>query len=66
MSTLHQRISLYLHEHTPDGRRIETAESDSLEYEYLLARAEANLQSAQELQDKLEQDLAEGQSSPTP
>ena len=65
MSTLHERISHYLHEHTPDGRRIVAAESYSLEYEYLLARAEANLQIAQERLNKLEQGLAEGQSPPT-
>jgi hypothetical protein len=60
MSTLQKRISNYLHDQRPDGRGVEVAESDSIEYEYLLARAEIDLQDFEKHQDKPKRGLAEG------
>jgi hypothetical protein len=60
MSTLQERINNYLRDQMPDGRVVEAAESDSTEYEYLLARAEINLQNVQKHQDKPKRGLAKG------
>jgi hypothetical protein len=60
MSTLHERISNYLHDQIPDGPGVEVSESDSIEYEYLLARAQIDFQNVQKHQDKPKRDLAEG------
>ena len=59
MSTLHERINNYLDDQMPGGRVVEVAKSDSMEYEYLLAKVETNLQNIQKQQDKPERGLAE-------
>jgi hypothetical protein len=64
MTTLHERISNYLHDQMPGDGGVGVAESDSTEYEYLLARAEINLQKVQKHQDKPKPGLAEGESPP--
>ena len=59
MSTLHERINNYLDDQMPGGRVVEVAKSDSMEYEYLVAKVETNLQNIQKQQDKPERGLAE-------
>jgi hypothetical protein len=60
MNTLHERISNFLHDQMPDGLGVEVAESSSMEYEYLLTRAEIDLRNFEKQQDKPKQGLAEG------